>query len=233
MPILRNKLMPAPWASRRNGVTTDHALLLTSTGNGADPVVASANTLTDTTHGGAVVVDNANAGYQLGTAGTSATFSTAILQLPNGGIINDGGATLTGQIQIQNGAGTANTFIMGVGVDNPGTNTYYTGSNTVAEPDEQDQQRLPALGIVAIAPTGGSGAIYLQSTVGGSGHVISTPGVTTLANAVAETATAPISGVTADCRQCFHAGGCRGQQREQQRNDEHGRPAGCRRHRSR
>ena len=77
--------MPAAMGVTAQWSTTDHALLLTSTGNGADPVVASLNTLTDTTHGGAVVVDNTNAGYQVGTAGSSATFSTAILQLPNGG----------------------------------------------------------------------------------------------------------------------------------------------------
>ncbi len=49
----------------------DHALLLTSPTNGADAVLASVNSLTDTTHGAAVTVDNANAGYQLGTAGPS------------------------------------------------------------------------------------------------------------------------------------------------------------------
>jgi len=92
----------------------DHALLLTSVGNGANAVVASVNSLTDTSFGGAVVVDNGNAGYHLGTAGSSPTFSTAMLQLPNGGIINDGSATLTGQVEIQNGAGSAYTFVMGV-----------------------------------------------------------------------------------------------------------------------
>ena len=173
----------------------NHALLLTSTGNGANPVVASANTLADTTHGGAVVVDNANAGYQLGTAGSSPTFSTAVLQLPNGGIINDAGAVFTGQIQIQNGAGVAQTFIMGAGVDNPASSTYYTGSNTVTSLVNKINGDA-ALGIVAIAPTGGTGAIYLQATVAGANHAIGTPGVTTLANAVAENTTAPVQGVT-------------------------------------
>jgi flagellin len=173
----------------------DHALLLTSTGNGANPVVASNNSLNDTTHGGAVVVDNANAGYQLGAAGSSPTFSTAVLQLPNGGIINDGSATLTGQIQVQNGAGSAYTFIMGAGADNVGTNTYYTGTNSVTSLVNKING-VAGLGIVATAPTGGTGAIYLQSAVAGAGHIISTPGVTTLANSVAETASAPIPGVT-------------------------------------
>ena len=174
----------------------NHALLLTSTGNGADPVVASPNTLTDTDFGGAVVVDNANAGYQLGVAGSLPTFSTAILQLPNGGIINDGSDTLTGQIQIKNGAGAANTFIMGAGVDNAGTNTYYTGANSVASLVNKINS-IATLGIVAAAPTGGTGAIYLQSTIGGTGHVISTSGVTTLADSMAVTNTAPVPGVTA------------------------------------
>ena len=159
-------------------------------------MVASANTLTDTNFGGAVVVDNASAGYQPGVAGSSPTFSTAILELPNGGIIDDATATLTGQIQIQNGAGTAATFIMGTGVDNAGTSTYYTGSNTVTSLVNKING-VAALGIVAVAPTGGSGAVYLQSTLGGTGHVISTPGVTTLANAVAVNATAPVPGGTA------------------------------------
>jgi flagellin len=53
------------------------------------------------------------------------------------------------------------------------------------------------LDIYATAPGGaGSGAIYLQSTVAGAGHLITTPGVTTLADAVAENATAPVPGVT-------------------------------------
>jgi flagellin len=173
----------------------DHALLLTSIGNGADPVVASVNSLTDTSFGGAVVVDNANAGYQLGVAGSLPTFSTAILQLPNGGIINDGSDTLTGQVQIKNGAGAANTFIMGVGVDNAGTNTYYTGSTSVASLMNKINS-IAGLGIVASVPTGGTGAIYLQSTIGGTGHVISTPGVTTLADSVAVNASAPVPGVT-------------------------------------
>ena len=175
--------------------TADHALLLTSTGNGPNAVVASANTLTDTTHGGAVVVDNANAGYQLGTAGSSPTYGTAVLQLPNGGIINDASAVLTGQIQIKNGAGTAVTFVMGAGVDNPGANTYYTGLNTVLSLVNKINS-VAAVGVVAIAPTGGSGSIYLQSAIPGAGHVISTPGVTTLANAIAENASAPTTGVT-------------------------------------
>jgi flagellin len=174
----------------------DHALLLTSAGNGADPVVASVNSLTDTSFGGAVVVDNANGGYQLGTAGPSATFGTAILQLPNNGTINDGGDTLTGQIELQNGAGTAVTFIMGPGTDSPGTNTYYTTLNTVASLVAKINS-VGGLGIYAIAPGGaGTGAIYLQSTTPGAGHIISTPGVTTLADAKAENATAPSTGVT-------------------------------------
>jgi flagellin len=175
--------------------TVDHALLLTSTANGAAPVVASVNSLVDTTHGAAVVVDNVNAGYQLGTAGSLPTFSTAMVQLPNGGIINDATATLTGQIELQNGAGTANTFIMGVGADNAATNTYYTGSNTVSSLVNKINS-IAGLDIAAIAPTGGTGAIYLQSTIGGAGHALGTPGVTTLANAVAVNASAPVPGVT-------------------------------------
>jgi flagellin len=178
----------------------DHALLLTSTTNGADAVVASVNSLTDTTHGAGITVDNANAGYQLGTAGPSPMYGTAILQLPTGGTINDGTAVLTGQIELQNGAGTAITFVMGAGVDNVPANTYYVGAGTlVANLVTKINAVAVASGldIYATAPGGaGSGAIYLQSTVAGAGHLITTPGVTTLADAVAENATAPVPGVT-------------------------------------
>ena len=84
---------------------------------------------------------------------------------------------------------------MGVGVDNAGTNTYYTGSTSVASLMNKINS-IAGLGIVASVPTGGTGAIYLQSTIGGTGHVISTPGVTTLADSVAVNASAPVPGVT-------------------------------------
>ena len=175
--------------------SANHALLLTSTGNGINPVVASANTLTDTTHGAAVAVDNANAGYQAGTPGSPATYSTAVLQLTNGGAINDATATLTGQIEIQNGAGFPYTFVMGVGVDNPGTQTYYTGSSSVSSLVDEIGS-VAALGVTATAPGGGTGGIYLQATTAGAAHLITTPGVTTLASAVAENASASVGGVT-------------------------------------
>jgi flagellin len=184
-----NMGVTAQWSS------ANHALLLTSTGNGINPVVASANTLTDTTHGAAVAVDNANAGYQAGTPGSPATYSTAVLQLTNGGAINDATATLTGQIEIQNGAGSPYTFVMGVGVDNPGTQTYYTGSSSVSSLVNKISS-VAALGVTATAPGGGTGGIYLQATTAGAGHLITTPGVTTLASAVAENASASVGGVT-------------------------------------
>jgi flagellin len=140
----------------------------------------------------------------LGTAGSLGTFGTAVLQLSTGNIGtngNDVGVDLTGQIQIQNGAGTINTFIMGVGADNPATHTYYTGANTVSSLVNKINGDV-ALGITAIAPglTGnpGTGGIYLQSST--TGTTITTPGVAgvnTLASAVAMPVGVPVPGVTA------------------------------------
>ena len=175
----------------------DHALLLTATANGPDPVVASVNSLSDTTHEGAVTVDNSPApGHLTGTPGPPPTFGTAILQLPNGANLNDPTAVLTGQIELQNGAGTAVTFVMGTGVDNVPANTYYVGASTTVASLVNKINGIGGLGIYASAPGGGDGAIYLQATTAGAGHLISTPGVTTLANSVAEIATAPSAGVT-------------------------------------
>ena len=175
----------------------DHALLLTATANGPDPVVASVNSLSDTTHGGAVTVDNSPAaGHLTGTPGPPPTFGTAILQLPNGATLNDAGAVLTGQIELQNGAGTAVTFVMGTGVDNVPANTYYVGASTTVASLVNKINSIGGLGIYASAPGGGDGAIYLQATTAGPGHLISTPGVTTLANSIAENTTAPVPGVT-------------------------------------
>jgi flagellin len=174
--------------------STDHALLLTSTTNGPNAITASNNTLTDSTLTHAVGVDAANAGAQTGTAGAPATFSTAVLQLNNGQNLNDGTANLAGQIQIQNGSGTTQTFIMGTGVDT--ANTFYTGAGTVASLVTAINSDA-ALGITASAPGTGTGGIYLQSTTSGTGHAITTPGVTTLASTVAMAAGATVNGVTA------------------------------------
>ena len=176
----------AAWSS------TDHALLLTSTTNGPNAITASANTLSDTTISHAVAVDSGNAGSQTGTAGVPATYSTAVLQLGSGNL-NDNTADITGQIELQNGSGSAYTFIMGTG-SNSGT-TVYTGANTVSSLVTAINATA-GLDIAASAPGSGTGAIYLQSTISGTGHLITTPGTTTLASATAFAAPTTVSGVT-------------------------------------
>jgi flagellin len=172
------------------------ALVLTSNTTGVNPITVSANNLTDATVAGgptAVVKDAAFTGVQPGTAGTAGTHGTAILQLATGNLIDTGGgaSVLTGQIQIKNGAGATQTFIMGAGTD-AGT-TYYTGANTVASLVTKING-VAALGITANAPGGGTGGIYLQSNAVGTS--ITTPGTTTLANAVAFAAPTAVTGVT-------------------------------------
>jgi flagellar hook-associated protein 2 len=52
---------------------------------------------------------------------------------PNGylaAISNNTGTTLAGSVSISVGGGPAQTFVMGSGVNDPGTNTYYTGSGS-------------------------------------------------------------------------------------------------------
>ncbi|MGD0831527.1 MAG: flagellin [Terracidiphilus sp.] len=180
--------------------TANHALLLTSTTNGPNAItVTGGNTLTDAHTATLVGVDAGDAAAHTGTAGAPATNSTAILQLPGSGIITDSGvgaSNLTGQIQIENGAGATQTFIMGINTGGaPPAGTYYTGANTVASLVNTITSDA-VLGITAIAPGGGSGGIYLEANTPGTGHIISTPGVTTLACAAAITSAAPIAGVT-------------------------------------
>jgi flagellin len=181
------------------------ALILTSNTAGVNTINVSADNLKDATVAGGptlVVKDAGFTGVQLGTAGSLGTYGTAVLQLATGNIGAGGddiGVDLTGQIQIQNGAGTPQTFIMGV---NPGgpppAGTFYTGANTVLSLVNAINSDL-ALGITAIAPglTGnpGTGGIYLQSNT--TGTTITTPGVTTLASAVAMPVGTPVTGVTA------------------------------------
>jgi len=174
--------------------TANHALLLTSTSTGPNAITASANTLSDTTLTHAVGVDGANVGAQTGTAGAPATFSTAVLDLTSGANLNDTTANLTGQIQIQNGSGTAQTFIMGTGVSSG--NIHYTGAATVTSLVNAINTDV-ALGVAATAPGSGTGGIYLQSSTAGTGHAITTPGVTTLASSVPLAGAAPVNGVTA------------------------------------
>jgi len=176
------------------------ALILTSRTAGVNPITVSANNLTDATVAGGptgVVKDAGFTGVQPGTAGVLGTYGTAVLQLATGALGTNGndttGVNLTGQIQIQNGGGSAYTFIMGVGVDNAVTHTYYTGLNTVASLVNKING-IAGLGITAIAPGGGTGGIYLQANT--TGTTISTPGITTLANAVAFAAPTAVTGVT-------------------------------------
>jgi len=178
----------------------NHALVLTSTTNGPNAIsVTAGNTLTDAHTATLVAVDAGDAAAHTGTAGAPATYSTAVMQLTGAGVITDAGvgaSNITGQIEIQNGAGAVQTFIMGV---NPGgpppAGTFYTGANTVASLVTAINGDA-VLGVTASAPGGGSGGIYLQSNTAGTGHAISTPGVTTLASAATITAAAPVSGVT-------------------------------------
>ena len=166
----------------------DHALLLTSNTTGAPAITVTqgGTLLKDTSLGGTpnVSVDAANAGAVTGVAGSAGTYGTAILQLV-GGTIADNTATLTGQIQIKNGSGPTQTFIMGANTTgNPApAGTVYTNGTSVASLLAAINGDV-ALGVNAMAPGGGTGGIYLQSTTVGTS--ITTPGTTTLADAIAE-----------------------------------------------
>jgi flagellin len=137
----------------------------------------------DTTHGGSagtngtpMVVEPAGTGSSVqGTAGAGPSYATAVLQLAQTGtmshIITDGnlstGAgsdTITGQISITNGLVT-HTFVQGTG--NSTATTIYTGNTTVKSLVDAINQDT-TLGLSAQAPTGGTGAIYLQATTAGT-----------------------------------------------------------------
>jgi flagellin-like hook-associated protein FlgL len=187
----------AVWNAAAGGAGNG-GLVLTSNVTGVNHITVGTHTLTDTTNGGKAIQSDAGAELDApGTAGSPGTYGTAVLQLATGALGANGndttGVNLTGQIQIQNGGGAAYTFIMGVGVDNAGTRTYYTGLNTVASLVNKING-VAGLGITAIAPGGGTGGIYLQANTVGT--TISTPGTTTLANAVAFAAPTALNGVT-------------------------------------
>jgi len=181
-------------------------LVLTSRVAGVNTITVGTDTLTDKTNGNKVIQSDAGAALDApGTAGSLGTYGTAVLQLSTGAIGtlgDDVGVDLTGQIQIKNGAGATQTFIMGA---NPGgpppAGTFYTGANTVLSLVNAINGDA-ALGITAIAPglTGnpGTGGIYLQSQTVGT--TITTPGavgVNTLASAVAMPVSSTVPGVTA------------------------------------
>ncbi len=189
----------AVWNANAGGLGNG-GLVLTSNVAGINTITVGANSLTDTSNGGAAIQSDGGAALDApGTVGSLGSYGTAVLQLASPGILgspggNDTtGVNLTGQIEIENGAGQINTFIMGAGVDNAVTHTYYTGSNTVVSLVNKINGDA-ALGITAIAPGGGTGGIYLQSGV--TGTTITTPGITTLANAVNFAAPTSIIGVT-------------------------------------
>jgi flagellin len=154
---------------------------------------------------GAVPLTNANAkiGIYDPTDAGIGIYGTAVLQLSTGNIGTNGddtGVDITGQIQIQNGAGTAQTFIMGAnttGLPAP-ANTFYTGGTTVLSLLNAINGDA-ALGINAVAPgllgSPGSGSIYLQSNT--TDTAITTPGVTTLASATAMAVGVSVPGITA------------------------------------
>jgi flagellin len=190
----------AVWNANAGGAGNG-GLVLTSNATGVYPITVGTHTLTDLTNAGKVIQSDAGAALDApGTAGVPGTYGTAVLQLATGNLGTNGNDTtnvnLTGQVQIKNGAGVTQTFIMGAGVS-AGT-TFYTGSNTVASLVAAINGDA-ALGVTAIAPgllgNPGTGGIYLQSST--TGTTITTPGVTTLANAVAMPVSATVPGVTA------------------------------------
>jgi flagellin len=200
----------AVWNANAGGAGNG-GLVLTSNVTGVNPITVGTHTLSDVTNAGKVIQSDGGAALDApGTAGAPGTYGTAVLQLATGAIgangndlTNVGGSNvdLTGQINIKNGAGATQTFIMGV---NPGgpppAGTIYTGANTVASLVTAINNDL-ALGITAVAPglaaNPGSGGIYLQSQVVGT--TITTPVVpaaNTLADAAAMPVGTPVLGVT-------------------------------------
>jgi flagellin len=150
------------------------------------------------THGGVVgnagtpiapIVDASTVGSSLkGTAGTSATPATALLQLgqtPSNGAptsINDTSDQITGQITLQAGTGGHSlTFIQGSGLSN--ASTIYTNGTTVGSLVTAIQDNSAYLGITASEPTGGTGAIYLSATTNG----VMTGGIIASANTLSDT----------------------------------------------
>jgi flagellar hook-associated protein 2 len=100
---------------------------------------------------------------------------------PNGyltAISNNTDTTLAGSVSISVGGGSAQTFVMGGGTNDPGTNTYYTGtgsgSNTLA-------------GLAAAINAAAANTQLTYSGTAGSGTVTSS-------GAISSTSIAPLSG---------------------------------------
>ena len=104
-----------------------------------------------------------------GTAGAPASHATAVLELnqasqTNPTSIADGSDQITGQITLTNGL-VSHTFVQGSGVDT--ANTFYTGGTSIADLTSKINGDN-VLGLSAIAPGGGAGAIYLQAVTAGT-----------------------------------------------------------------
>jgi flagellin len=172
----------ATWSSNTDGTAGHGGLVLTSKTNGVDTItVGGTSNLTDTIGGASIVKDGAATAAAPGSAGSPGSFSTAVLQLNNGGTITDATDTLTGSIALSLNGGATQTYIMGTGT-NAG-NTYYTGANTVASlltaisiTNTNSGMTATVAGVQA-----GTGAIYLQSNTVGA-KPITVVGASTLAD---------------------------------------------------
>jgi flagellin len=152
------------------------------------------------TTGTLLTVDAAGTGDSvLGTAGAPASYATAVLQLnPTGSnptSIVDASDEITGQISLTNN-GVTNIFVQGNGTSGGGV--IYTTGTTVADLTAAINKDT-ALGLSAIAPGTGNGAIYLQATTAGADTISSAASTLADVNYASGTqgsAGATVSGVT-------------------------------------
>ena len=184
---------------------SNHALLIKSnapTTNLVSIAAAPASTMEDTNYNGggpstnALVVDAGNTSNVAGSAGTVATPSTAIIQLPSGSLT---GANLTGSFTLNNGAIGSQTFVMGgasVGVTTTSNNVTTVAGSSVANLVSAINGVASTLGLTANAPGGGTDGIYLTDNTTGNNAISITPATNTLASATVATHTAPILGFT-------------------------------------
>jgi len=155
-------------------------------------IVASANSLTQA---------NNTLGFYQPTLGGAGVYATAMIELntndPNLTSIDNTSDPLTGSFSVTSN-GVTNTYVIGDGINGGGT--YYTNTAT------ETAQALAAFmnannttGLVATAPTGGSGGIYLQAANTGAAYDISMGANPTLADVEGESEgqVATNSGVTA------------------------------------
>ena len=169
--------------SASNPGTGDGAIYLQATTSGSltGGIIASSNTMADTTYSSTTLgstggTSGTGTNARTGVSGTDASITVGLSA--TGGAVNTSDVLASGtQIQLSNG-GTNDTFIVGAGTDSASTHTYYTGAsnNTVANL----AATITASSDNGISASANTNGLVISSTAAETGNVTLTS--STLAN---------------------------------------------------